>query len=75
MVAWPVSLRVGNVKNSDPSLIELSLARVRCSGSGGSGEAMNWHRWLAALFVMLVLAACAHGGQVPYASYWPENMH
>jgi hypothetical protein len=33
---------------------------------------MNWHRWLAALFVMLALAACAPGGQVPYA---PENMH
>jgi putative SOS response-associated peptidase YedK len=22
MIAWPVSLRVGNVKNNDPSLIE-----------------------------------------------------
>jgi predicted small lipoprotein YifL len=33
---------------------------------------VNWHRWLAALFVMLALAACAQGGQVPYP---PENIH
>jgi hypothetical protein len=41
-------------------------------GSGGPEEAMNWRRRLAALFVMLALAACAQGGQVPYA---PENIH
>jgi hypothetical protein len=33
---------------------------------------MNWHRWLAARFVMLALAACSQGGQVPYS---PENVH
>ena len=73
MSCWPVSARVGNVKNNDPSL---SLARVRLGGSGGPEEAMNWQRWLVALFVMLALAACARGGgQVPYAPYSPENMH
>ena len=30
---------------------------------------MNWHRWLAALFVMLALAACAQGSEAPYAPY------
>jgi hypothetical protein len=30
---------------------------------------MNWHKWLPTLFVMLALAACAQGGQVPYAPY------
>jgi hypothetical protein len=34
---------------------------------------MNWHRWLAALIVMLPLAACAQGGQVPYAPYSHED--
>jgi hypothetical protein len=33
---------------------------------------MNWQRRLAALLVMLALAACAQGGQVPYAPY-PHN--
>jgi hypothetical protein len=33
---------------------------------------MNWHRWLAALLVMLALTACVQWGQIPYA---PENMH
>ena len=33
MIAWPVSLRVGNVKNNDPSLIE------PITGSG-------WARWI-----------------------------
>jgi len=32
---------------------------------------MDWHRWLAALLVMLALAACAQGGQVPYV---PQNV-
>jgi hypothetical protein len=35
---------------------------------------MNWHRWLAALFVMLALAACAQG-QVPNGPYSLEYMH
>jgi hypothetical protein len=50
-------------------------ARVRCAGSGVPDEAMNWHRWLATLFVMLALVACAQEGQVPYAPYSPENIH
>jgi hypothetical protein len=36
---------------------------------------MNWHRRLAAFFVLLALAACAQEGQVLYAPYSPENMH
>jgi hypothetical protein len=36
---------------------------------------MNWHRWFATLLVMLALAACVPGDQVPYAPYPPENMH
>jgi hypothetical protein len=36
---------------------------------------MNWRRWLVALFVMMALAACAQGGQVPYAPYSQETMH
>jgi len=36
---------------------------------------MNWHRWVAALVVMLALAACAQGGQVPDAPYSQETMH
>jgi hypothetical protein len=36
---------------------------------------MNWHRWLATLFVMLALAACVQAGQVPNTPYSPENMH
>ena len=70
MSCWPVSARVGNVKNNDPSL---SLARVRLGGSGGPDKAMNWHRWLATLLVMLALAACAQGGQDPYAAYPPHD--
>jgi hypothetical protein len=50
----------------------LSLPRDRYAGPVGPEEVMNWHRWLAALIVMLALAACAQGVQVPYA---PENMH
>jgi putative SOS response-associated peptidase YedK len=40
MVAWPVSPRVGNVKNNDPSLIEPIVGTDRCAGSvpGGSDE-------------------------------------
>ena len=34
---------------------------------------MNCHRRLATLFVMLALAACAQGGQVPYAPYSHED--
>jgi hypothetical protein len=30
---------------------------------------MNWQRWLATLLIMLALAACTQGGQVPYAPY------
>jgi hypothetical protein len=29
--------------------------------------------WLATPLVMLALAACAQGGQIPYAPYPPEN--
>jgi hypothetical protein len=36
-------------------------------------SAMNLHRWLAALLIMLALAACAQGGQVPYAPYSHED--
>jgi hypothetical protein len=43
------------------------------TGSGGPEEAMNWHRRLVALFVMLALAACAQEGQVPYAPYPPHD--
>jgi putative SOS response-associated peptidase YedK len=33
MIAWPVSPRVGNVKNNDPSLIEpVVLPKVRRCG-------------------------------------------
>jgi hypothetical protein len=28
---------------------------------------MNWHKRLPTLFVLLALAACAQGGQAPYA--------
>jgi hypothetical protein len=49
----------------------LSPARVRHAGWGCAEEAMNLHRWLAAL----ALTACAQGGQVAYAPYSPENMH
>ena len=38
---------------------------------------MNWHKRLAAVFVMLALAGCAQGttgqAEVPYAPYSPEN--
>jgi hypothetical protein len=36
---------------------------------------MTWHRWLAALLLMLALGACVQEGQTPYAPYSPENMH
>jgi hypothetical protein len=40
---------------------------------------MNWHRRLAALFVLLALAGCVVGApgqtQVPSAPYSPENIH
>jgi predicted small lipoprotein YifL len=72
MDARPVSPWVGNVKNNDLSLIEPIAGGVR---QGGLGGPMHWHRWLAALFVMLALAACAHGGPVPYGPYPPENVH
>jgi hypothetical protein len=38
---------------------------------------MNWHRRLAALFVLLALVGCAQGvtgqAQAPYAPYSSEN--
>jgi hypothetical protein len=36
---------------------------------------MNWHRWLATLLIMLALAGCAQGSQVPYAPYSPEYIY
>src|ERR1700726_2558478 len=40
-------------------------------------RAMNWHRRLAALFVILALAGCAQGitgrSQAPYPVHPPEN--
>ena len=36
---------------------------------------MNWHRWLATLFVLLALAACTQGGQAPHAPSSPQNIH
>jgi len=64
MTCWPVSPRVGNVKNNDPRLIEPI-------------GAMNLHRRLAALFVLLALAGCAQvatiQGQPPNAPYSPAN--
>jgi hypothetical protein len=40
---------------------------------------MNWHRRLAAFFVLLALAGCVEGApgqtQAPYPPYSPENMH
>jgi hypothetical protein len=69
MVAWPVSPRIGNVKNNDASLIE------PIAGAGSP----RWIRWPDELAQtarhaphMLALTACAQGGHVPYA---PENMH
>jgi hypothetical protein len=59
---WPVSARVGNVKNNDPSLIEPIGLR-----------SMNLHRRLAAVVLMLTLVGCVQGpqsqGQAPYAPY------
>jgi hypothetical protein len=55
--------------------MSLSLARDRRAGPDNPEEAMNRHRWLATLLLILTLAACAQGGQVPYAPYSPENMH
>jgi hypothetical protein len=64
MTCWPVSTRVGNVKNNDPQ-----PGRTDC-------RAMNLQGWLAALFVMLALAGCAQmateQGQAPNALYPPE---
>jgi hypothetical protein len=45
------------------------MVRVRPAKPGGREEAMNWQRWLAALFVMLALTACAQEDQVPDAPY------
>jgi hypothetical protein len=77
MVSWPVSPRVGNVKNNDQTLIEPMAGGGRLAGSGGWREVMNWHRWLAALFVTLALTGCAQAvpGQAHarYAPYSPEN--
>jgi hypothetical protein len=66
----------GRRKDNDPSLIE---AHGGCGiGSlAGVEEVMNWHRRLAALFVLLALAGCAQGitdqAKAPYAPYSPEN--
>ncbi len=47
------------------------------AGLGSSDEMMNWHKRLAALFVILALAGCAleitSQGQTPDAPYSPEN--
>jgi hypothetical protein len=34
---WPVSARVGNVKNNDPSLIESAAAALPCRAFAGQG--------------------------------------
>ena len=73
MTCWPVSTRVGNVKNNNPSLIEPIVG----VGQAAQREAMNWHRWFTRLLVLLSLAACAQGGQAqaPSAPHSPENVH
>jgi hypothetical protein len=48
--------------------------RWRGLGTADRVAAMNWHRWLATLLIMLALTACAQGGQVQ-TPYSPENMH
>jgi len=58
---WPVSPRVGNVKNNHPSLIEPIAGAGWARRIGWPMEAMSWHRWLATLLVMRALAACAKG--------------
>jgi hypothetical protein len=73
MVAWPVSPRVGNVKNNDPSLIEPVAGAGRHAGSVGPEEEMTSHRWLVTLLVTRALAACAQEDQVPYAPYPPND--
>jgi putative SOS response-associated peptidase YedK len=37
MICWPVSARVGNVKNNDPSLIEARIDRRRLDRLMGQG--------------------------------------
>jgi len=63
MTCWPVSPRVGNVKNNhEPDRAH----RWRGFGTADRGpmEAMSWHRWLATLLVMRALAACAKGARL-----------
>jgi hypothetical protein len=50
----------------------LSPARGRHGGSCGSKEAMDWHRWLATLLVMLALTACAQGGLSPLRALFAQ---
>jgi hypothetical protein len=75
MTCWRCARGSATCGTMTRACLSLLLARDRRGGSGGPEEAMNWHRWLAALFVVLALAACAQGGQIPYAPYSPENMH
>jgi hypothetical protein len=63
MTCWPVSPRVGNVKNNHPSLIEPIAGAGWARRIGWPMEAMSWHRWLATLLVMRALAACAKGAR------------
>jgi hypothetical protein len=47
MICWPVSPRVGNVKNNDPSLYR------------ADPDAMSLHKRFATVFVILALIGCA----------------
>jgi hypothetical protein len=38
MICWPVSARVGNVKNNDPSLVELGEQFLHVSVAQGEAE-------------------------------------
>ena len=64
-MCWPVSVRVGNVKNNDPSLIEPVAVKMNCIDGS------------PAVFVILTLAGCiqvtTEPGKAPYAPYLSDD--
>jgi SOS response associated peptidase (SRAP) len=70
MTAWPVSSRVGNIKNNDPGLIEPIAAH---------SKAVTSRVVITSLLILLALAGCTSTrlaiAPVPPSQYDRSDMH
>jgi hypothetical protein len=74
MTCWPVSPRVGNVKNNHPSLIEPIAGAGWARRIGWPMEAMSWAQ-MARHAPRYAGAGCVRQGGQAQAPYTLENVH